>query len=125
MVKRKVRSKRNFPPVEQAHSPIVEVQPAGGVPGAAEDPPQPTYDPLLSPDETAARLRCTVASLAVWRSKRRYNLPFVRIGNRIFYRQSTLERFIRERETDETGHQDQTWRERRKERLAAEQQTVR
>jgi hypothetical protein len=80
---------------------------------------------LLSPDETAARLRCTVASLAVWRSKRRYNLPFVRIGNRIFYRQSTLERFIRERETDETGHQDQTWRERRKERLAAEQQTVR
>jgi excisionase family DNA binding protein len=36
-------------------------------------------------------------TLAVWASTRRYNLPFVRVGSRVFYRRSDLDRFIQRR----------------------------
>ena len=83
--------------------------------------PPAVADPLLllSPEETADKLRISVTTLAIWRSKQRYDLKFVTIGNRIFYRQSTLEKFIASRETNETNHQDQNWRERLRERKLA------
>jgi hypothetical protein len=63
------------------------------------------FDPLLTPAETAVRLRgTTVGTLAVWRSTKRYDLPFVRIGAKIFYRASAIEKFISERTTTETNH---------------------
>ena len=49
---------------------------------------------LLNPSETADRLRTTPGVLAVWRSTRRYPLAFVRVGRRIFYRSTGVEKFL-------------------------------
>jgi len=61
-------------------------------------------DKLLTPAEAAERLRVTEGTLSVWRCEGRYNLKFVRIGSRIFYRSAAIQRFIEERETTETSH---------------------
>jgi hypothetical protein len=49
---------------------------------------------LLKPTEAARRLGITYGGLAVWRCKQRKALPFVRIGRKIFYRASDIEKFI-------------------------------
>lgn len=49
---------------------------------------------LLTPAEAAAALHTTKGVLAVWRSKKRYPLKFVRVGRRIFYRVKDVEEFI-------------------------------
>jgi hypothetical protein len=49
---------------------------------------------LLTPAQTAAALHTTKGVLAVWRSKKRYPLKFVRIGRRIFYRVEDVQKFI-------------------------------
>lgn len=49
---------------------------------------------LLNPSEAAARLRTTPGVLAVWRSAKRYPLRFVRVGRRIFYRSTDVEKFL-------------------------------
>jgi hypothetical protein len=35
--------------------------------------------------------------LAVWATTKRYNLPFVRIGRKVYYRRSDLDKFIERR----------------------------
>lgn len=45
---------------------------------------------LLSPKETARHLGVSVQTLAIWRCKRRYNLPFVRIGRLIKYQSAVV-----------------------------------
>lgn len=58
----------------------------------------PTIRPgLLTPAQTAAELGMTEATLAVWRCTRRYNLPWVKIGARVYYRISDIEAFLRSR----------------------------
>lgn len=52
---------------------------------------------LLTPEQTAAALHTTKGVLAVWRSKKRYPLKFVRIGRRIFYRVEDVQAFIEAR----------------------------
>ena len=54
-------------------------------------------DPLLPPKTTANRLGVEETTLATWRSKKLYPLPYVQVGRLIRYRQSDVENFIRQR----------------------------
>jgi excisionase family DNA binding protein len=49
---------------------------------------------LLTPAETAARLRVSVGTLAQWRHHKRYPLPFVKIGRAVRYLESAVKNFI-------------------------------
>jgi hypothetical protein len=53
---------------------------------------------LLTKEQTAERLgNVSIGTLAVWRSKKRYNLPYIKVGALIRYRLSDVEDFIRRR----------------------------
>jgi excisionase family DNA binding protein len=52
---------------------------------------------LLQEWEAAKVLGVAPATLAVWRSTGRYNLPFVKIGRKVRYRQSDLDAWIKSR----------------------------
>ena len=61
-------------------------------------------DLLRTPEETADRLRVTAGTLSVWRSTRRYALAWVKVGSKIFYRDSDIEAFLNSRTVDgQTG----------------------
>lgn len=45
---------------------------------------------LLSPRETAQALGLSVKTLATWRSTKRHQLPFVKVGNRVRYREEDV-----------------------------------
>jgi hypothetical protein len=50
---------------------------------------------LLSPDETASRLRLSSKRiLEQWRFHKQFALRFVRIGRKIFYREEDVQAFI-------------------------------
>lgn len=49
---------------------------------------------LLTPDEVSNLLGVKKHTLAVWRSSGRYNLPFIKAGRLVRYRQSDIERFL-------------------------------
>ena len=50
---------------------------------------------LLSPSQAAAFLGIKTATLATWRSKARYALPFVKLGGRLVrYRAEDLQAFL-------------------------------
>ncbi|MBM9536174.1 helix-turn-helix domain-containing protein [Desulfobulbus alkaliphilus] len=59
---------------------------------------QKTTTPLLSPVEAAEILGIKVDTLTVWRSTKRYPLPFVRVGRSIKYKAEDVAEFI-ERQT--------------------------
>lgn len=54
-------------------------------------------DDLLTPGEAAAYLKVAVKSLSIWRSTKRYNLAYVKVGRLIRYRRSDLQTFVSER----------------------------
>lgn len=49
---------------------------------------------ILNSTEAAKFLRVTPHTLSIWRSKKRYDLPFFRIGRFVRYRKEDLCRFI-------------------------------
>lgn len=49
---------------------------------------------LLSPSEASAILGVTVGTLAVWRSTKRVDIPFVKIGRSVKYRPEDLQEHI-------------------------------
>jgi predicted DNA-binding transcriptional regulator AlpA len=49
---------------------------------------------LLSADAVSALLGVSIGTLAVWRSTRRYPLPFVKIGGLVRYREGDVAEFI-------------------------------
>ncbi|MGD0415705.1 MAG: helix-turn-helix domain-containing protein [Terriglobales bacterium] len=51
----------------------------------------------LTPREAAAQLGVAVGTLAVWRCKKRYGLNYVKIGSKVGYRQSEIEKFLDKR----------------------------
>ena len=51
---------------------------------------------ILNSAEAAAYLRVTPHTLAIWRSEKRYDLPFARVGRFVRYRKEDLRRFIDE-----------------------------
>jgi excisionase family DNA binding protein len=54
-------------------------------------------DTLLTPAQAADFLGVSTNTLACWRSTRRYPLAYVRVGSRVRYRESDIERFLRTR----------------------------
>ncbi len=49
---------------------------------------------LLTPDEVADRLRIKVGTLAVWRSNRRYDLPWTYSGRLVRYEAIEVDAFV-------------------------------
>ena len=49
---------------------------------------------LLNRVEAAKYLGVTVSTLAVWACNKRYNLPYVKVGRLVKYRQADLDQFI-------------------------------
>jgi len=54
----------------------------------------PIFDDSMEPDEVANDLKVTTGTLAVWRCTKRYPLPWLKIGRRIFYRRRDVEKFV-------------------------------
>ncbi len=52
------------------------------------------FNDRLEPEEVAEGLKVTTGTLAVWRCTKRYPLPWVKIGRRIFYRRRDVEKFV-------------------------------
>lgn len=48
----------------------------------------------LTPAEAAEALGVTTGTLAVWRCTKRYQLPFVKVGSKIFYRTEDIQSFL-------------------------------
>lgn len=51
----------------------------------------------MTPEETAHVLGVTSGTLSVWRSTKRYSLPYIKIGHKVFYRGRDIESFIESR----------------------------
>lgn len=51
-------------------------------------------DPLLSEQEAADKLGVKPSTLQVWRSTKRYPLPYVKVGRNVRYRTSAVDAFI-------------------------------
>ena len=52
---------------------------------------------LLSPVEAAEILGTTPKTLAVWRCTKRHNLPYVKVGKKVLYREEDILSFIEAR----------------------------
>ncbi|MCL1825451.1 MAG: helix-turn-helix domain-containing protein [Betaproteobacteria bacterium] len=53
-------------------------------------PSTPVLPELLTPTQAAQVLNVTEGTLAIWRCEKRYHLPFVKVGRKVFYRKSDL-----------------------------------
>jgi excisionase family DNA binding protein len=51
----------------------------------------------LSADEAAEYLGLKYQTLAAWRSNKRHQIPFLKVGSKVFYRRSDLERWLETR----------------------------
>ena len=51
---------------------------------------------LLTNEEAAAYLGLKPGTLDVWRSTKRYSLPYIKVGRLVRYRKSDLDRFLEE-----------------------------
>lgn len=60
-------------------------------------------EPLLTPNEAARLLGIKVETLAVWRSTKRYALPYCKIGRSVKYRLQDIEIFIESRLHEQEG----------------------
>jgi predicted DNA-binding transcriptional regulator AlpA len=49
---------------------------------------------LLTPEQTAEKLSVSEKTLAVWRSTKRYPIPYVKFGRVIRYRNSDIDAYI-------------------------------
>ncbi len=56
-----------------------------------------TQTKMLNRNQAAEYLGVSPGTLAVWASTGRYQLPFVKIGRKVFYRVVDLESFIEQR----------------------------
>lgn len=54
-------------------------------------------DPLLTTQDAAKLLDVLPATLEVWRSAKRYPLPYVKIGSKVRYKKSAIQAFIASR----------------------------
>jgi hypothetical protein len=52
---------------------------------------------LLDEKEAAQHLHTAPGTLSVWRSTGRYNLPFLKVGRKVFYRRVALDEWLESR----------------------------
>lgn len=55
------------------------------------------HKPLLTKEDVSEILGVSTGTLAVWRATKRYNLPYVKSGRLIRYREEDVEAFITSR----------------------------
>ena len=55
---------------------------------------QSISEKLLTSREAADYLRVTKTTLCLWRTDKRYNLPYIKYANKILYKKSDLDVFI-------------------------------
>jgi len=68
------------------------------------EPPPIIPTEILHPNVSAALyLGVKPATLDVWRSTGRYDLPYIKIGRLVKYRQSVLDAFLRDRTRTQTA----------------------
>jgi predicted site-specific integrase-resolvase len=67
--------------------------------------PTPTLSlsDLLNPEQTADLIKIKKDTLAIWRTTGRYNLKFVKVGRRIFYRRSDIQDWLESRTQTQTA----------------------
>jgi excisionase family DNA binding protein len=70
----------------------------------AEAPPLPN---MLTTEQAADYLGVKPETLGVWRCRRRYSIPYVKVGRNVRYRKADLDRFLRSR-TKHRGHEDES-----------------
>lgn len=58
--------------------------------------PQSAVTDLLNEEQAASILQVKPNTLAVWRSTKRYAIPFVKIGACVRYKRADLDAFIQE-----------------------------
>ena len=58
--------------------------------------PQSAVTDLLNEEQAASVLQVKPNTLAVWRSTKRYAIPFVKIGACVRYKRADLEAYIQE-----------------------------
>jgi predicted DNA-binding transcriptional regulator AlpA len=51
-------------------------------------------DELLTGDQTAAKIGVEPQTLAVWRSTKRYGLPYIKVGHLVRYKLSDIEAWL-------------------------------
>lgn len=59
--------------------------------------------PLITPECAAALLGVTPNTLGIWRTTRRYPLPFVKVGRLVRYKRADILAFIESRTRSGTG----------------------
>ena len=59
---------------------------------------------LINDKDTSELLKIGPGTLAVWRSTKRYNLPYVKIGRKVMYRLSDVHNFIDQRTSSIQEH---------------------
>ena len=52
---------------------------------------------LLTPEQVSETLGITSGTLQIWRTTRRYNLPYVKIGRKVMYQLTDIQDFIKNR----------------------------
>lgn len=60
---------------------------------------------LLTSREAAAYLGVSAGTLDIWRSRRSYPIPFVKVGRNVRYRKADLDAFL-QRRTKDGGNED-------------------
>jgi hypothetical protein len=61
------------------------------------------FPELLSPGEAGKAIGIATRTLAIWRSTGRYNLPYLKSGQKVFYKKTDLLAFIERRTVSHTG----------------------
>lgn len=62
----------------------------------------PKPEPLLTPQDVAARLGVSTTTLATWRCTKRYPLTYIKVGRLVRYRLADVETFEASREREVT-----------------------
>ncbi len=60
---------------------------------------------LRTEAEAAEKLGVKCGTLQVWRSTKRYALPYVKVGRLVRYRESALDKFLADRTVEMVGSQ--------------------
>lgn len=53
--------------------------------------------PLLSPKELSRLIDISVGTLAVWRAKKTYEIPYTKIGNKVMYPVADINKWLQSR----------------------------
>ncbi len=57
---------------------------------------------MVTPEQVSRSINVTEGTLQVWRSTGRYDLPYIKIGGKVMYRISDVNKFIESRQYSHT-----------------------